>query len=166
MFFLGTPAMLSPKSRYSRLNQNPASPSTDHDSNSSELHQVIRKEGGNDESYGRAHPPFCTYHFLMPVCAALAIAIALTAGGIWFQFGRESIVSPSNIHVEAEGSEFYLSMSLPGRDQALSLPPILPPPVEDSIEINSDGTQSSRGSYQEKSLYQWQFHRKSLVPGN
>lgn len=82
MFFLGTPAMLSPKSRYSRLNQNPASPSTDHDSNSSELHQVIRKEGGNDESYGRAHPPFCTYHFLMPVCAALAIAIALTAGGI------------------------------------------------------------------------------------
>lgn len=120
--------MLSPKSRYSRLNQNPASPSTDHDSDSSELHQVIRKEGGNDESYGRAHPPFCTYHFLMPVCAALAIAIVLTAGGIGFHFGRESIVSPSNIHVEAEGSEFYLSMSLPGRDQALSSSANLPPP--------------------------------------
>lgn len=94
--------MLSPRSRYSRLNQSPASASSDHDSDSSELHQVI------DESYGRADPPFWTHHFLMLVCAALAIV--LTAGGIGFHFGRESILSPSNIHVEAEGSEFYLSM--------------------------------------------------------
>lgn len=118
MFFLGSPAALSPKSTYSIFNQNPASASTDHDSSSSELHQFILKEGGNDESYGRAKTLFCTHHLLMLVCAALAVA--LTAGVMGFHFGRESTVSPSDIHVEAEGSEFYLSMSLPGRDQVLS----------------------------------------------
>lgn len=52
-------------------------------------------------------------HFLMPVYAALAIA--LTACGIWFHLGRESTVSLSKIRVEAEGSKFNLSLSRPGR---------------------------------------------------
>lgn len=118
MFFLGNVAALSPKLTYSMLNQNLASASIDHDSDSSELHQFMRKKGTNGGSYGRAGPLFCTHHLLMLVCAALAIS--LTAGGIGFQIGRVSTESSSNIHIEKEGSKFYLSMSLPGWYQAIS----------------------------------------------
>lgn len=117
MFFQGVLAALSPNSRYLTLDQNPATTSTDLASNSSELHQFIRKEGSKDESYGGADPLFWNHYFLMLVCAALAIA--LTAGGIGFHLGRQSTVSPYDIQVEAEGSKFYLCMSRPGRGQGL-----------------------------------------------
>lgn len=110
MFFQGDSAALSPKSRYSTLDQNSAARSTDLDSDSGELHQFIRKGGGGkDESYGRADPLFWNHYFLMLVCAALAIA--LTAGGVGFHLGRESTGSSSTISAEAKGPKFYQSLS-------------------------------------------------------
>lgn len=98
MFFPGVPAAMSPKSRYSTLDQNPAARSIDLDSDS-----------GKDEGYGRTDPLFWNHYFLMLVCAAFAIA--LTAGGVGFHLGRESTGSLSTIRVEAEGSRLYLSLS-------------------------------------------------------
>lgn len=111
MFFPGVSAAMSSKSRYSTLEPNSAARSTDLDSDSGELHQFIRKEGGKDESYGRADPLFWNRYFFMLVCAALAIA--LTAGGVGFHLGRESTGSSSSstIRVEAKGSKFYQRLS-------------------------------------------------------
>lgn len=109
MFFPEVPAAISLKSRYSTLDQNPAARSTDLDSDSGELNQFILKGGGKDEGYGRANPLFWNHHFLMLICAALALA--LTAGGVGFHLGRKATGSLSTIRVEAEGSKFYLSLS-------------------------------------------------------
>lgn len=129
MFFQGVSAALSPKSRYSTLDQNPATTSTDLDSDSNGLHQFIRKEGSKEESYdGGADPLFWNHCFLMLVWAALAIA--LTAGGIGFHLGRQSTVSPSDIQVEAEGSKFYLCMSRLGRGQGLLFSSANPRPLD------------------------------------
>lgn len=112
MFFPGVSAAMSPKSRYSTLDQNPAAKSTDLDSESGELHQFIRKGGGKDESYGRADPLFWNRYFLMLVCATLAVA--LTAGGVGFHLGRKSTGLSTTIRIEAKGSKFYQDLSRPG----------------------------------------------------